>query len=276
MPWLTRLELSGNDHISDFAPLEALINLVYLRLDATTFCEKDAVHLKYMDYLRALNLADLKIRGGCLDNLVGMRMLDELNLTNTQVQDVGLGSLKGLPISSLFLGNTKITDVGLREVCNVQSLEEIELNNNAGITDQGIQFLANLPALRSVDLSYTSITENTLGLLCRNAVLANLDIAGVHISEAGIASLMKCANLRRLRIELVDESTVESLRLIGQHRKIEQLIVGTSLSETNGMTDQLRKGGCRAQVIICNIKTFRSHWPVRIRPWSTMPSVIAV
>ncbi len=69
---------------------------------------------------------------------------------------------------------TPITDAGLRELKNLESLTTLDLGDTA-ITYVGVAQLTNLKSLKSLDLSGTLITDNGVWALKKS--LPNLEIS---------------------------------------------------------------------------------------------------
>ena len=88
-----------------------------------------------------------------------LQKLEDLFLGKTKVTDEGLKDVAKLQkLTLLGLTNTQITDEGLKEVAKLQKLEELVLENTK-VTDDGIKKnLTNLQNLTSIFLRDTQIT----------------------------------------------------------------------------------------------------------------------
>ena len=88
--------------------------------------------------------------------------LQSLDLTESQISDVGLTHLVGLrQLRFLDLRNTAVTDVGLRTVAELPSLSELRLENTK-IAGPGIEHLAKCSNLSK--LNFTANTDKPLDL----------------------------------------------------------------------------------------------------------------
>jgi hypothetical protein len=83
----------------------------------------------------------------------------DLSLGDTQVTDAGLkkiGQLKNL--SGLFLHGTKVTDDGLKDVSSLANLKDLWLDGTE-VTDAGLKHLERLSALSHLSLEKTKVTK---------------------------------------------------------------------------------------------------------------------
>jgi hypothetical protein len=82
-----------------------------------------------------------------------------LDLTLTQVTDVGLKELAGLTdLQTLNLDVNRITDAGLKELAALTSLQTLDLNTTQ-VTNQGLKELARLKNLKTLNLGFTKVTD---------------------------------------------------------------------------------------------------------------------
>jgi len=117
--------------------------------------------------------------------------LEELNLSNTDIGDVGLAHLRGLThLRSLALEYTNITDAGMSTIKEMHRLTKLELAGTI-ITDSGLAHLSSLSALRELEISDTSITDAGLGHLTKLSGLTRLGMDNTEISREGAAELQK-------------------------------------------------------------------------------------
>jgi hypothetical protein len=117
--------------------------------------------------------------------------LEELNLSNTDIGDIGLAHLQRLThLRSLALVYTNITDDGLSTIKEMHRLTKLELAGT-NISDSGLAHLTSLSALRELDISDTSITDAGLGHLTKLSGLTRLGMDDTEISREGAAELQK-------------------------------------------------------------------------------------
>ena len=93
-------------------------------------------------------------------------------------------------VTGLALGDTNITDAGLKEVAKLQNLGALDLCNTQ-ITDAGLKEVAKLQNLTELWLVSTEITNAGLKDLAKLQNLEGLGLSDTLITEAGIAELKK-------------------------------------------------------------------------------------
>jgi len=127
------------------------------------------------------------------------RLLLQLSISSTDVDDESLGALKGMTtIKDLRLGDTAITSAGLKKIAEMDKLETLDLNFT-GIDDGGVESLKALHHIRSLDLHGTSVTDRGLIHLKESVTLVDVDLSYTKISDEGLKALEKCVDLRTLR-----------------------------------------------------------------------------
>lgn len=121
-----------------------------------------------------------------------------------------LSSLHGL--RAVNLARTQITSAGLRQVCDLQSLESLSLSLTH-TNDEDLELLLNLVDLRELDLSMTMITDRGLVNLSKLPKLQDLSLSACSITDDALDELLKIPNLRSLDISdtAVSEEGVQIL-----------------------------------------------------------------
>uniref|UniRef100_A0A0D3HQI1 F-box/LRR-repeat protein 15-like leucin rich repeat domain-containing protein n=1 Tax=Oryza barthii TaxID=65489 RepID=A0A0D3HQI1_9ORYZ len=142
--------------------------------------------------------------------LIGRRCthLEELDLTDTDLDDEGLKALSGCSkLSSLKIGIClRITDEGLRHVSkSCPDLRDIDLYRSGAISDEGVTHIAQgCPMLESINMSYcTKLTDCSLRSLSKCIKLNTLEIRGCPmVSSAGLSEIATgCRLLSKLDIK---------------------------------------------------------------------------
>ena len=149
-----------------------------------------------------------------LAHLAGLRNLQVLFLSGTNVGDEGLAHLRGWRSSrSLSLAFTRITDAGCEHLAQLSKLESLSIASTP-ITNAGISLLTGLHKLRALSIVGTKITEGGLSKLKRAiprcVVKTDAGTADVVDSE-----LKARAELERIgvRIRLDDHGDVLAVSL---------------------------------------------------------------
>jgi Serine/threonine protein kinase len=166
-----------------------------------------------------------------LYELLGLKQIDYLNLSDSDITDKGVLSLASEPIVGLRLENTQITDKALAGLNQMKQLEELSLKGCKNITDEGLKKIVGLRTFEFIDISDTNLSDKAFLYLggCKQlrTVVANncKNISGVgfpYLNSTMINTLelrnsgIKCTNLVNLRntpmlatIDLADNNLVD-------------------------------------------------------------------
>jgi internalin A len=105
-------------------------------------------------------------------------------------------SVARLPgVKMIDLGETKVTDAGLKELARLPNLESVYLDKTA-VTDAGLKELAGLQRLAWLDLADTKVTARGADTLAGMKSLQHLFLEGIKLGTPDVA---KVATLTRLR-----------------------------------------------------------------------------
>ena len=160
---------------------------------------------------RSLDLRNKEITDAGMKAFSRFRFLDKLNLVGCyRVTDLGLKYLVGLPLRSLYLGGTQLSDAGMQTVCSISTLESLDLSDTE-VTDDGCSNLALLPCLRELHLNRTSITGPALSKIAKLSKLEELYLNGDDLCNN--LSALESLQLRDLRLidSKVKDSDMQSL-----------------------------------------------------------------
>jgi Leucine-rich repeat (LRR) protein len=132
-----------------------------------------------------------------LDRLAELADLRVLDLSYTDITDLGLERLKPLPgIVDLNLAYAElVTDAGLANLKGWRKLERLDLRGTK-FNDASVEHLNE--ALQSLDVSFTELTDNGLERLTFLKRLEELWIGGDKMSGVGLYSLKLLPKLKRL------------------------------------------------------------------------------
>ncbi len=119
-----------------------------------------------------------------------------LCLNSTKMTDVGLKELAGLKsLQALYLAGTQVTDAGLKELAGRKSLQTLDVRWTK-VTDAGLKELAGLQSLQRLYLNHCHVTGAGLKDLTGLNSLQILNIGGTPVTDAG---LKEAAGLKSLR-----------------------------------------------------------------------------
>jgi internalin A len=112
----------------------------------------------YFGHVAAVTLSG-SVGDEVMAHVGGLTSLSQLDLSNTDVTDVGLRHLSGLTkLTDLNLDYTRVTHVGLEHLEGLNELEVLGLNGTR-ITDAGLFHLRQLTKLQSLELWIASVTD---------------------------------------------------------------------------------------------------------------------
>jgi hypothetical protein len=132
------------------------------------------------------------------DDLLADVMRLERDELNTAPDDEDCALLSGLPgLRAINLTESKISDQGLKLVCEIQSLESLAASCT-DITDFGLESLTQLVDLRELDLSLTMVSDDGLPKIGALKTLEQLRLASTSISDEGVSHLLKLQKLKWL------------------------------------------------------------------------------
>jgi len=93
-------------------------------------------------------------------------------------------------VYELNLGDTQITDAGLRDVAKLQNLEELVLENTQ-ITDEGLKEVAKLQNLKELHLADTKVTDKGLKEVAKLQRLMYFYLHSTKVTKRGMTELKK-------------------------------------------------------------------------------------
>src|SRR5205085_650333 len=135
--------------------LQGLKHLKRLYLDRTQVTNTALQSLRAIGLLHVLTNAAAK-NGERPSSSADVTRLD---LYGTAVTDAGLKELKELQsLQTLVLWRTKVTNAGLKELKDLKSLKVLDLKETK-VTDAGLKELKQLKSLQTLDLRFTKVTD---------------------------------------------------------------------------------------------------------------------
>jgi hypothetical protein len=128
--------------------------------------------------------------------LLGDRTVIVVSLSGHPVDDRICKSLpKCRNLKRLYLDETGLTDVGMKQVGKLARLERLSVSNTS-ISDFGIRQIQGLERLQELNVSQTGITDQAVTALIRLGSLRRLVIFDTKISQSGVQRLRRaCPSL---------------------------------------------------------------------------------
>ncbi|HEV8072018.1 MAG TPA: protein kinase [Planctomycetaceae bacterium] len=151
--------------------------------------------------LTQINLNARPVTDAGLDELTGLKNLNELVLSKTQITDAGVAHLQGLTgLKHLLLNETQVTDAGLTNLRGLKNLNLLMLNWSK-VADSGLVHLESLTELRALYLRGTQATDTGLKHLQPLIKLETLNLSRLPVTDSGFAQLHGLTQLRWLDLE---------------------------------------------------------------------------
>ena len=197
------------------AQLRLLVDLpiTVLNLSRCNFITLDVgVELQKLQQLQVLDLSNTAVTSETLKSLAGLPHLQELHLSDSKITEIpdqlaeiqtlhildlracrklkqdSLAVLEKLPLTYLNLGSDHITDLDLRSIAKIASLDTLLLQG-AQVTDDKLASIAG-SHVSFLSLSDTPITDNGLNNLKNMASLRRLQLVSCPgISPKGVDKL---------------------------------------------------------------------------------------
>ena len=139
--------------------------------------------------------------------------LQRLTVEGPSITDQLAPSIAKLPeLTTLAMRNTLISDAGIAQLAELNTLKIIDLRLSPLVTDQSARVLASIPTLRAVRISGVNITDAGIQQLLKLPQLTELDVRNCRgVTSDSIASLADKKSLRVLKIGggTIDDSVLE-------------------------------------------------------------------
>lgn len=156
------------------------------------------------DLFGTVNKIDM--REGQADNELMVKIgqikeVGRLDLSSADIDDEGLKSIAHLPLSELWLQDTKITDASAATLSGMPTLRFLALNATS-LSDQFLADLQPLPRLDDLGLRGTEVTGAGMKHLSRHAKLRKFDVYRTEVDDQGVSDLVGCQSLNRLGLSM--------------------------------------------------------------------------
>lgn len=92
----------------------------------------------------------------------------------------------GRDVIGIQLRNSQVSDNDLAMLQYLANEIDVIGLENTKITDEGLKYLCQLPILDNIDLANTTISDSGLVLLSTIMTLECLCVEGTHVTEAGV------------------------------------------------------------------------------------------
>jgi internalin A len=134
-----------------------------------------------------------------LPHLAAFKQLWWVSLGTPKFGDGCLKDVQKLPLRSLKLDSSAVTDAGLKAVGEMTGLEYLTFRKTA-VTDEGLAALKGLKKLRYLDASETKVTDAGVKGLTGLKALETVYLIGTDVSDAGLAELKALPALKSVNV----------------------------------------------------------------------------
>jgi hypothetical protein len=184
-----------NEHVAlmrSFRDLRSLSVVNSSANDAAFEC------LRHFPRLESLTIHSHNVNGKCIQRIISP-LLRSLDLRGCPINDSNITFLDtSLPITSLDLSNTDVSDVGLAHVLRLQRLHELHATS---VATSGEAFReATCEQLSYVDLTNTELCDRTVHLLSRMRFLTVCYLNGTTVTDHSLQQLARCTTLDQLHV----------------------------------------------------------------------------
>lgn len=181
--------------------LNAFPELRQLCLKETQATDDDLRIVGTLKSLKRLYFWDAKhITDAGVSHLSGLRNLENVHLSFSQISDDGLHILSKLPaIQHISVQGGKFTDRGLGFLKDKDQLRGLWLGaGSTTITDAGVRQLGGLINLEYLCLQGTKVTDTGLGYLGGLNKLEKLYLSNTGVTDSGLEHLKELKSLKKL------------------------------------------------------------------------------
>jgi len=166
----------------------------------------------------------------------------DIDLSKTDIDDLGLRQMERMPITTLNLAFTNVTDIGVDRLCKQnRTLRAIDLSGTK-VTSKGLASISQIPTLSCLVLQQTLVDDLIAEHLSQLSIV-HLDLSNTRVTD----EVVRKARLREVRWLSLSGTAVTdaSFKILGGLSKLENLklsdtrIRGTDLLDLKALT-QLR------------------------------------
>jgi hypothetical protein len=166
-------------------------SLQFLSLDGTVVTGESLKILNKLPNLQGLHLNGTKVRDGDLALLEPLRSLKDLDVANCSISDAAAPELARLPIETLDLKSSRLTNKGLEILSTSKTLRYLSLCNDRAFTSKGLAAVAKLPLIVLSVQNTQPAKSGMLSLLGSMHTLRLLYVGASQNLDAGAIEALK-------------------------------------------------------------------------------------
>lgn len=214
---LRRLDLTDCSAVGDetLKVVGELKDLEALILRRVGFTDAGLAAVSGLPRLRALDLRNSNLTDAGLDHVTGIRTLVDIQLEKANITDAGVEKLKGLPLKSLNLNYTAVTDGAMPTIGTLTTLESLQMEASR-LTDAGMPQLAKLTKLKRFGCRLADVTGAGIKNLSGLTDLTRLELRETSLDDEGLEVISGLPKLEFLDISECKLVTGEGIKKLGR------------------------------------------------------------
>ncbi len=195
----------------DLAPLRHIRSVYGINLDYVSLDGPDVDAIVACQELRKVSFASLRTPSDIWRKLAGLRHLEIVGVTDTELGDAGLAEIARIPslhalvlegdcaitakglsclrqarrLRTLAICRTQLSIDALRHIRKLGQLEQLDLES-CGLTDQGLEVIESMSSLRNLSVPNNPITDEGLKVIARMKGLSSVRLRHTKITDAGL------------------------------------------------------------------------------------------
>jgi len=145
----------------------------------------------------------------------------------------GLSLLKGRKnLVAVYISNTALTDAGVKELAEIDTLEQVYLWYSPKLTNASVESLAGLKGLKALNIGGSQVNDDGLKVLGGMTQLEQLWASHLPVTDAGLKPLAKLTGLKALNLmenqKLTPDAVASLLRALKSLERLELEYVPTT------------------------------------------------
>jgi hypothetical protein len=193
-----RLLKQSEEHVDSVKSIKIKIDKANLRPDEG---EADSALKKLIEedpYRTGLDFQHWDLTKENMKSIGKLDTLTHLSLSDCTFKDSWLRYISHLPLTTLDLAGTVVTDDGMKYVAKIKTLKKLEIFDT-GVSGKALEILQPLtPSLTFLSVNAASLSDSDMAQLSNFSNLTNLNMKGTSISVNGCESIAKLQNLQTI------------------------------------------------------------------------------
>ena len=205
-----------------------------LHINANRLVDNDLLLLQQLPQLEDLSLIPGKFTDQALANVAQLPHLTDLSLAGAFTNQALSHLQTSASLKNMWINTEGFDDEGMRQLCQIRQLEQINAPWKDKITERGVFCFADHKSIRSLDLNHARLSNAALKVLGHIPTLECLH-PGAGFTDEGVEYLAASKSLKSLSVGTAVPSplTDRAARAVAQMSQLECLHIGG-----DGLTDE--------------------------------------